>query len=153
MLSRSSHSRIIYFSRATLDADPETRAEQTAQLVRTSRRQNEFSLMTSILVHDKGYFTQMLEGDRDALNQTFNRISQDNRHKDVRIVEWREVPRRELLPSLELIDREAGFNDILDKYTVEEAYARGTPKASLLREFVLALQSSLLAKRGIEVLT
>ena len=34
----------------------------------------------------------MLEGDRDALNQTFNRIAQDTRHKDVRIVEWREVP-------------------------------------------------------------
>ncbi|MGY6567551.1 MAG: BLUF domain-containing protein [Salinarimonas sp.] len=153
MLSRSSHSRIIYYSRSTLDADRETRAEQTAQLIRTSRRQNEFSLMTSILVHDKGYFTQMLEGDRDALNQTFNRIAQDNRHKDVRIVEWREVPRRELLPSLELIDREAGFNDILDKYNVEEAFARGTPKATFLREFILALQSSLLSKRGIEVLT
>ncbi|MGY6644797.1 MAG: BLUF domain-containing protein [Salinarimonas sp.] len=153
MLSRSSHSRIIYYSRSVLDNDPEQRKEQIANLIRTSRRQNEFSLMTSILVHDKGWFTQMLEGDRDALNQTFNRITQDSRHKEVRIVEWREVPRRELLPSLELIDREAGFNDILDRYNLEEAYTRGTPKAGWLREFIIELQSSLLAKRGIEVLT
>jgi hypothetical protein len=153
MLARSSHSRIIYFSRSALDKDPVTREEQQLQLVRTSRRQNEFALITSILVLDKGWFTQMVEGDRDALNQTFKRIASDNRHKDVRIVEWREVPRRELLPSLELIDRRSGMNDILDKYNLDEAYQRGTPKASWLRELVLDLQSSLLSKRGIEVLT
>lgn len=153
MLARSSHSRIIYFSRSALDKDPVTREEQQLQLVRTSRRQNEFALITSILVLDKGWFTQMVEGDRDALNQTFKRITSDNRHKDIRIVEWREVPRRELLPSLELIDRRSGMNDILDKYNLDEAYQRGTPKASWLRELILDLQASLLSKRGIEVLT
>ena len=153
MLARSSHSRIIYFSRSALDKDPVTREEQQLQLVRTSRRQNEFALITSVLVLDKGWFTQMVEGDRDALNQTFKRITSDNRHKDIRIVEWREVPRRELLPSLELIDRRSGMNDILDKYNLDEAYQRGTPKASWLRELVLDLQASLLSKRGIEVLT
>jgi hypothetical protein len=153
MLARSSHSRIIYFSRSALDKDPVTREEQQLQLVRTSRRQNEFALITSILVLDKGWFTQMVEGDRDALNQTFKRIASDNRHKDIRIVEWREVPRRELLPSLELIDRRSGMNDILDKYNLDEAYQRGTPKGTWLRELVLDLQASLLSKRGIEVLT
>jgi hypothetical protein len=153
MLARSSHSRIIYYSRSALDKDPVVREEQQLQLVRTSRRQNEFALVTSVLVLDKGWFTQMVEGDRDALNQTFKRIASDNRHKDIRIVEWREVPRRELLPSLELIDRRSGMNDILEKYNLDEAYQRGTPKATWLREFVLALQTSLLSKRGIEVLT
>jgi hypothetical protein len=153
MLTRSSHSRIIYYSRSALDKDPVAREEQLIQLVRTGRRQNEFSLITSILLLDKGWFTQMIEGDRDALNQTFKRISADSRHKDVRIVEWREVPRRELLPSLELIDRRSGMNDILERYNLEEAYQRGTPKATWLREFVLALQTSLLSRRGIEVLT
>jgi hypothetical protein len=153
MLARSSHSRIIYYSRSALDKDPVTREEQQLQLVRTSRRQNEFALVTSVLVLDKGWFTQMVEGDRDALNQTFKRISSDSRHKDIRIVEWREVPRRELLPSLELIDRRSGMNDVLEKYNLDEAYQRGTPKATWLREFILALQTSLLSKRGIEVLT
>ena len=153
MLARSSHSRIIYFSRSALDKDPVTREEQQLQLVRTSRRQNEFALITSVLVLDKGWFTQMVEGDRDALNQTFKRITSDNRHKDIRIVEWREVPRPDLLRSLELIDRRSGMNDILDKYNLDEAYQRGTPKASWLRELVLDLQASLLSKRGIEVLT
>jgi hypothetical protein len=153
MLARSSHSRIIYYSRSALDKDPVAREEQQLQLVRTSRRQNEFALVTSVLVLDKGWFTQMVEGDRDALNQTFKRIASDNRHKDIRIVEWREVPRRELLPSLELIDRRSGMNDVLEKYNLDEAYQRGTPKATWLREFILALQTSLLSKRGIEVLT
>jgi hypothetical protein len=153
MLARSSHSRIIYFSRCTMDKDPVNREEQQLQLIRTSRRQNEFALITSILVLDKNWFMQMIEGDRDALNQTFKRIGSDNRHKDVRIVEWREVPRRELLPSLELIDRRSGMNDILDKYNLDDAFQRGTPKASWLRELTLALQTSLLSKRGIEVLT
>ncbi|TVR09743.1 MAG: BLUF domain-containing protein [Salinarimonadaceae bacterium] len=153
MLSRSSHSRIIYFSRSALDKDPDARLEQETQLVRTSRRQNEFALITSILAHDKGWFLQMLEGDRDSLNQTFARISGDSRHKDVRIVEWRESPRRELLPSLELISREAGMGDIFDKYGVEEVLQRGTPTAAHLREFMLTAQTLLLSRRGIEVLT
>lgn len=153
MLSRSSHSRIIYFSRSALDKSPEAREEQESQLVRSSRRQNEFALITSILAHDKGWFLQMLEGDRDSLNQTFARISADNRHKDVRIVEWREVPRRELLPSLELISRDSGMADLFDRFGVDETLQRGTPTATLLREFMLTAQTMLLSRRGIEVLT
>lgn len=153
MLSRSSHSRIIYFSRSALDKNPDLRQEQELQLVRTSRRQNEFALITSILAHDKGWFLQMLEGDRDSLNQTFARISGDNRHKDVRIVEWREAPRRELLPSLELISRDSGMGDIFEKFAIEDVLQRGTPTATHLREFMLTAQTLLLSRRGIEVLT
>ena len=143
------------FTAAPCSIPTSSRAKsQIANLISQRSRAPERVLADDrILVLDKGWFTQMLEGDRDALNQTFNRIVQDSRHKEVRIVEWREVPRRELLPSLELIDREGGFNDILDRYNLEEAYTRGTPKAGWLREFIIELQSSLLAQRGIEVLT
>lgn len=153
MLTRSSLSRIIYYSRSNLEREQGLRREQEQQLVRQSRRQNEFGLITSILVHDRGWFCQMLEGDREAMNETFRRIAADSRHKDLRIVEWREIPRRELLPSLELIDRNLMTQDILEKYAIEEAFARGTPKPSHLYNCIHALQANLLAKRGIEALT
>ncbi|WP_372424850.1 BLUF domain-containing protein [Salinarimonas chemoclinalis] len=153
MLNRSSLSRISYFSRCTLDRDQAKRAEQLDRLVRSSRRQNEFGLITSILVLDRGWFGHMLEGDRDALNTTFKRIASDNRHKEVRIIEWREIPRRELLPSLELLERNLMTQDVLEKYALDEAFARGTPKPMQVHECMLALQQCLLAKRGIEALT
>jgi len=153
MLNRSSLSRIIYFSRCNLDRDQLVRDDQLDKLVRASRRQNEFALVTSILVMERGWFCHMLEGDRDALNGTFRRIASDNRHKEVRIVEWREIPRRELLPSLELLDRNLITQDILDKYLLDEAFTRGTPKPSAVHACILALQQNLLAKRGIEALT
>jgi hypothetical protein len=153
MLNRSSLSRIIYFSRCALDREARARDDQLDKLVRASRRQNEFALITSILVLEKSWFCHMLEGDRDALNSTFRRIAADNRHKEVRIVEWREIPRRELLPSLELLDRNLITQDILDKFSLDETFARGTPKPSHVHACILALQQNLLAKRGIEALT
>ncbi|GGK28700.1 BLUF domain-containing protein [Salinarimonas ramus] len=153
MLNRSSLSRIIYFSRCTLDKESVTRTEQLDRLVRSSRRQNEFALITSILVLDRGWFGHMMEGDRDALNSTFKRISTDSRHKEVRIIEWREIPRRELLPSLELLERNLISQDVLDKFALDEAFSRGTPKPTLVHDCMLALQQNLLAKRGIEALT
>lgn len=153
MLNRSSLSRIIYFSRCVLEREDGKRADELDRLVRGGRRQNEFALITSILVLDKNWFAHMLEGDRDALNGTFRKIAADQRHKDVRIIEWREISRRELLPSLELTERNLSTQDVLDKFALDEAFARGTPKPSLVHEAILALQQNLLAKRGIEALT
>lgn len=153
MLTRSSLSRIIYYSRSNLEREPGLLREQEQQLIRQCRRQNEFALITSILVHDRGYFCQMMEGDREALNQTFRKISSDNRHKDVRIVEWREIPRRELLPSFELIERNLMTQEILERFDIDGELARGTPKPSHLHDCFHALQANLLAKRGIEALT
>lgn len=153
MLNRSSLSRIIYFSRCAIDREGQARADELDKLVRGSRRQNEFALITSILLLEKNWFVHMLEGDRDALNGTFRRIAADPRHKEVRIIEWREIPRRELLPSLELLERNLITQDVLDRFSLDEAFTRGTPKPSVVHDAFLALQQNLLAKRGIEALT
>lgn len=153
MLNRSSLSRIIYFSRCAIDREGPARADELDKLVRASRRQNEFALITSILLLERNWFAHMLEGDRDALNGTFRRIASDNRHKEVRIIEWREIPRRELLPSLELLERNLITQDVLDRFALDEAFTRGTPKPAVVHDAFIALQQNLLAKRGIEALT
>jgi len=43
---------------------------------------------------DEGYFAQVLEGPQDAVEETFERIQMDPRHRDVQIVEFAPVPER-----------------------------------------------------------
>jgi hypothetical protein len=44
------------------------------------RRKNAVAGVTGILLHQKGSFFQVLEGDRDVVEALFERISEDKRH-------------------------------------------------------------------------
>ena len=50
-------------------------------ILRTSRKNNKNLLITGALVYNKGYFLQMLEGEREAVEALFNVIAQDARHE------------------------------------------------------------------------
>ncbi len=96
---RSSLIHLIYFSRAQLSAEPQERARQVNDIARHAQKKNEFSVITSLLIVDQGYFIQILEGERMSVQETFQRISGDIRHRDVHIVEWREIAKREFVTS------------------------------------------------------
>lgn len=72
--------KIIYASRATRpisDADLEA-------ILNASRRNNTKVGLSGLLVYCAESFLQILEGDLDALNSTYERISADDRHSDLR---------------------------------------------------------------------
>jgi len=152
MIGRSNLNRLTYFSRSVLDAEALIGNGQLAQLARVSQKKNEFAVITSILLYEKGWFSHVLEGDRGAVYETFQRIAADNRHKDVRIIEWREVARREFVTSFEVIIRNHATQEIFKKFNLDEVYQRGRPKVALVHSLALALQADAMAKRGIEIL-
>lgn len=152
MIGKDNLCHLIYFSRNTLPGNATARANQLAQIVRAGQKKNEFSVITSFLISERDWFMQVVEGERMAVYETFQRISTDSRHRDVRISEWREIPRRDFILSLGSAVRGPDNEAIFAKYNVSEALDRGTPKPSLIRGLAMALQADSIARKGIEQL-
>jgi hypothetical protein len=80
----STYSRVIYASRW---AEPDrSEARLLADILASAARNNDAAGVTGFLLYREGWFLQALEGDLDAVDQTFDRIRRDRRHLDVRIV-------------------------------------------------------------------
>lgn len=70
---------LIYISTATkLLTDPEL-----VQILTASRRNNEKNNITGVLLYSEGTFIQLLEGPIEALNNIYEAIVHDTRHKNV----------------------------------------------------------------------
>ena len=64
------------------------------EIVAASERKNSSDRITGFLLFDKIQFMQILEGDRDDVDRSFERISQDARHDRVILLHRRDVPTR-----------------------------------------------------------
>ena len=76
---------IIYTSKATNDLAGEAIAEIEAILA-TARRRNADCGIRGALLFTEGRFVQALEGDKDIVERTFERISSDPRHHDIEVL-------------------------------------------------------------------
>ena len=65
-----------------------------AQVLAASNRNNKPKDITGALVFDDLWFLQVLEGERDVVWSTFERIKEDERHAQVTLVEMREIEDR-----------------------------------------------------------
>lgn len=147
---RSSLIHLIYFSRAQLSAEPKERARQVNDIARHAQKKNEFSVITSLLIVDQGYFIQILEGERMSVQDTFQRISGDIRHRDVHIVEWREIAKREFVTSFTTVSRNTANEPHFAKSGLLPMLQRGTPKGSVIHGLAVTLQEESMAKQGID---
>ena len=85
-------------------------------ILSSARKNNEKHEITGLLVELPEHFIQILEGNQDRVKQTFNRISHDSRHQNVRVIlveniEFREIEAWEMGFSAEL--NESQLNDAL----------------------------------------
>ncbi|ACA18532.1 BLUF domain protein [Methylobacterium sp. 4-46] len=141
---------LIYFSRALLSAEPGTRARELGEIARHAQKRNEFSVITSFLLLEQGYFIQVLEGERQSVQDTFARIANDRRHRDVQIIEWREIVKREFFTSFNIVQRNAANDALFQKANILPMLQRGTPKAGIVHNLARALQADSMAKQGID---
>ncbi|MEW6703891.1 MAG: BLUF domain-containing protein [Pseudomonadota bacterium] len=82
--------RLIYCSRAAPGVDP----EELHTILKTSRAHNARLGVTGVLCLADGFFIQVLEGGRSAVNQLYNRIVADGRHGDVTLLGYEDVRER-----------------------------------------------------------
>lgn len=59
-----------------------------------SRSKNPELGITGVLCHGGGVFMQVLEGGRAPVNELYNRIARDDRHREVTLLHYEEIPER-----------------------------------------------------------
>ena len=82
--------RVIYVSVLTEDCDMDALQE----ILTVSRKNNAESGITGILCYDPAFFLQCLEGPREAVHGLYHTIEQDERHRNVKLVEDTETSER-----------------------------------------------------------
>jgi hypothetical protein len=82
--------RLLYASRSAKPVAPEVIESILAQ----SRKHNPELGITGVLCQSGEVFMQALEGGRSAVNQLYNQIVRDERHRDVVILHYEEVAER-----------------------------------------------------------
>ncbi|TPW26141.1 BLUF domain-containing protein [Pararhizobium mangrovi] len=86
--------RLVYYSRNHIpDQNGELDAE-IKQILERSRVNNDKDGITGALLFNAGCFAQVLEGPLDAVERTFERIQQDERHGDVSLLALEPIAER-----------------------------------------------------------
>ena len=147
---RTSLVHIIYFSRLAVSTDPAKRSAQIDDITRVAQKKNEFSVITSLLVIEGAFAAQIIEGERNSVQETFDRIGADQRHRDVQICEWREITKREFVNSFKCAQRGAGNDGLFAKANLLPMFQRGTPKASAIHALAMAIQVDAMSRQGID---
>jgi hypothetical protein len=147
---RTSLVHLIYFSRLNLSSDPQLRVNQLGDITRQAQKKNEFSVITSFLIIEHNFAAQVIEGERMSIHETFNRIAEDQRHRDVQICEWREITKREFVHSFKTGLRSAATETLFNKANLLPTLQRGTPKAAAIHGLAVSLQSDAMSKQGID---
>jgi hypothetical protein len=92
--------RLIYRSREVItQVVPEAATEAGLQrelnaIVSAARRRNKEDNLTGALLFTGGGFAQVLEGRREVVESTFERIATDPRHADVTVLSFTPTPQR-----------------------------------------------------------
>lgn len=81
---------IMYRSRCARAAN----LELVNAILETSTRNNSANGITGVLIATKSHFLQVLEGEFEPLNETFERISRDPRHDKIQLISFAEIEQR-----------------------------------------------------------
>jgi hypothetical protein len=87
--------RLIYYSEYQIVRGEISALGQLTSILRSANRNNRAHEITGALIFDDLWFIQVLEGNREEVWRTFQRICQDERHSNVVLVEMREVEERQ----------------------------------------------------------
>ncbi|MDB5646126.1 BLUF domain-containing protein [Methylobacterium sp.] len=147
---RSTLVHLIYFSRLNLSADAPSRTQQIGEITRQAQKKNEFAVITSFLIIEQNFAAQIIEGERTSISDAFTRISNDTRHRDVQIVEWREIIKREFVNSFATGIRNPVNDAVFQKANLLPMFQRGTPKAAAIHSLAVSLQAESMSKQGID---
>lgn len=119
--------RLTYASTAIKELSP----ENLLALLKACRTNNGANNITGILLYSHGTFFQVLEGDETAIENTFESIKKDKRHKDVTLLEKLPITERvfpywsmgfEKLEGKDLVEME-GLNNFFEKDFTPSGFA------------------------------
>lgn len=80
--------RLLYRSHCAFDGAPEEVEAKVVAMVESARPANERSGVTGALLFAADVFVQAIEGPLDAVEETFERICADMRHRDLQLIDF-----------------------------------------------------------------
>lgn len=86
--------QLVYYSRNNVSGEGNGFDRQVDAILEASRRNNEAAGITGALLFNTGCFAQILEGPLEAVEDTFERIQQDERHGDVSLLALEPIEHR-----------------------------------------------------------
>ncbi|KQT60643.1 MULTISPECIES: BLUF domain-containing protein [unclassified Aureimonas] len=86
--------QLVYCSRNRIAGSPNAVAAEVGSLLAVSRRNNALAGVTGALLLHKGWFAQVLEGPREAVEASFAAIRQDTRHGDATLLALEPIAQR-----------------------------------------------------------
>ena len=86
--------RLAYYSKNTIDLPEQELTGEIRQILATARRNNPPLGVTGALMFNRGCFAQVLEGPRENVSGTFERIQRDPRHAEVMLIGFDPVEAR-----------------------------------------------------------
>ena len=86
--------RLVYCSQNTIVAQQGNMVAEVALILASARANNARDGVTGALIYSDGCFAQVLEGESDIVQQTFERIQCDLRHGSVVVLEAKPVETR-----------------------------------------------------------
>lgn len=85
---------IAYFSKSTINGTRANIVQAIESILKIARSKNAELGITGALLYSGGYFSQVIEGPMDALEDLFEVIQNDPRHSDVRVLHFNPVETR-----------------------------------------------------------
>jgi len=83
--------RLVYTSTVTSTFNQDS----VEQILLKAREHNKLNNITGMLCFSSSFFLQCLEGSRSAVNKTYHKILNDNRHSRIVLLEYDEIYQRE----------------------------------------------------------
>lgn len=83
--------RVVYLSSNSLDLKPEEMIDALNEILSVSQRNNQEAGISGALIFNNGFFGQILEGPESAVEDTFERIQNDERHHNVSLLDARPI--------------------------------------------------------------
>jgi hypothetical protein len=130
--------RVVYVSRAT----QEFSEDELLNMLKNARPRNEEHGISGMLLYSNKNFIQVLEGEKKPIDQLYSNITKDERHKDVKLIDYSEITQRSFPKwsmGFKMIDSQTkldGFSEFMQRpMTPKELSQNPTSVIGLLYSF------------------
>ncbi len=114
--------------------------EQVSAILAESRVHNDRHGISGILLFNGSIFLQCLEGQRVAVNATYQRILQDERHEKPMLLSYREVSERQFADwNMGYVSWQQSMRSVIKTFSVAEDLDPYSMSADSVRGLLLAL--------------
>ena len=88
--------RLVYSSEyKAINVESHSKLDQVREILASAQKHNEVNDVTGFLIFDGVTFLQILEGEREQVIATYDRIKKDKRHDKLFLFEMTDIPERQ----------------------------------------------------------